>query len=150
MVIQNSEVSMTSKTSFASGTRLTIQSESRPVFNVEEVQVLGGDDDFLSSLNYAKSAKGTVQEVGESSPVLSPASSRKIKLHTREYLLKMLLLGGLWNEDNSFAKMFGEECDTSPAGTLTEIPGQMFIETTNVSYAYWQNQSVEFSSMVTL
>ena len=96
MVIQNSEVSMTSKASFASGTRLTIQSESRPVFNLEEVQVLGGDDDFLSSLNYAKSAKGTVQEVGESNPVLSPASSRKIKLHTMEYLLRMLLLGGLW------------------------------------------------------
>lgn len=147
MVIQNSEVSMTSKASFASGTRLTIQSESRPVFNLEEVQVLGGDDDFLSSLNYAKSAKGTVQEVGESNPVLSPASSRKIKLHTMEYLLRMLLLGGLWNEDSSFAKMFGEEmCDTSPAGTLTEMPGQMFVETTKVSYAYWQNQSVEFSS----
>ena len=102
MVIQNSEVSMASKTSIASGTKLTIQSETKPVINLDNLQVVGGDGDFLSSLNYAKNSNGTVQEVGDTSPILSAASSRKIRLHTMEYLLKMLLLGGLWDEKSPF------------------------------------------------
>jgi hypothetical protein len=146
MVIQNSEVSMASKASFASGTKLTIQSETKPVFNLDDVQVIGGDGDFLSSLNYAKSPNGTVQEVGDTNPILSAASSRKIRLHTMEYLLKMLLLGGLWDEQSPFAQMFEQEMsETQNVETATSSEPLMY-RRTDISFSYWQEQSVEFSS----
>lgn len=147
MVIQNSEVSMASKTSIASGTKLTIQSETKPVINLDNLQVVGGDGDFLSSLNYAKNSNGTVQEVGDTSPILSAASSRKIRLHTMEYLLKMLLLGGLWDEKSPFAQLFEQEmCATENAEFANSGQQAQFMRTTNISYSYWEQQSVEFSS----
>ena len=50
MVIQNSEVSMTSKSSVAREMKLTIRSELKPLINLENIQVVGDDGKIESPL----------------------------------------------------------------------------------------------------
>ncbi len=42
MVIQNSEVSMTSTASYTSGMRLAVQSETKPIFNLDDITYFRG------------------------------------------------------------------------------------------------------------
>ena len=157
MVIQNSEVSMTSKSSIARGTNLSIQSETKPLINLTGIQMLGelrapADDlgsetevenqsGFMSSLNYAMSADGKVQEVGETNPLLNMAANRQARLHTMEYLLRMFLLGRMFNNDYSFGESWGQSLGHS----LGDVQ-PTFVQTTTLSYTYWEKQSVEYSS----
>ncbi|MBQ7147209.1 MAG: hypothetical protein IJR96_00510 [Pseudobutyrivibrio sp.] len=171
MVIQNSEVSMTSKSSIARETKLTLQSEVKPIFNFESIKVIGdagktekseeadsekgveqntvGEDGFLSSLNYALGSNGVVQEVEQENPLLNAAANRTVRLHTMEYLIKMLLLGRYFDEDSAFGRMLKEsfcEDETEASYSATNIQVPTFVQITNTSYSYHQEQSLEFAS----
>ncbi|WP_294218635.1 hypothetical protein, partial [Pseudobutyrivibrio sp.] len=153
MVIQNSEVSMTSKSSIASGIKLSVQTEQTPVFNVEGVKVLGGDEDFMSSLSYAKSPEGNVKEVSNTNPLINAASNRTIRMRAMEYLFRMLVMGGLWGENCDFQDMFEEAMGTTSndataamdSGSYTGMES-LFVQKDTFSISYWENSSVEFSS----
>ncbi len=156
MVIQNSEVSMASKTSVASGMKLTIQSATKPVVNLENVQVLGSGDDFLSSLNYARSPSGNVQEVGESTSLVNAAANRRVRYQTMEYLFRLLIMDFWWGNDSKFSDALKDTmADSDISGTenlgnsYTGLES-VFVQSTNINYSYWQEQSVEYTSTGTV
>ncbi|MBR5636863.1 MAG: hypothetical protein IKW81_08055 [Pseudobutyrivibrio sp.] len=145
MVIQNSEVSMTSTVRQTSGMRLTVQSETKPIFNLKEIEYLG---DGLQAEEAEKEEK--TEAVGETE--LKPSSEYNLRLKTIEYLLKMFILGRYFDDDSEFGRMLreiyggGSEdygdyalADTQPT----------FIQTTTISYEHWESQSVAYSSQGT-
>ncbi len=177
MVIQNSEVSMTSKSSVAREMKLTIRSELKPLINLENIQVVGDDgkieksegseetetkntknaiggEGFLSSLNYALSSNGNVKEVEQDNPLLNVAANRKVRLHTMEYLFRMLVFGRYMDEDSAFGRMLRETFGSSDSGELSTGMNYMgltdtqpsFVQVTTTSYSYHEEQSLEYAS----
>ena len=144
MVINNSEVSMTSTTNYCSGMRLTVQSETKPVFNLKDITLLGEE---LQTDETEKEEK--TEAVGNNE--LKVDSNNQIRLKTIEYLLKMFLLGRFFEEDSSFGQMlretFGLGEEEAAMGMSETSP--MFIQTTTVSYERWESQSVAYSSQGT-
>ncbi|SDB23023.1 hypothetical protein SAMN02910298_01121 [Pseudobutyrivibrio sp. YE44] len=175
MVIQNSEVSMTSKSSIAREMKLTVQSETKPAINLENIQVLGdgskiekaedagaegdqkentiGEEGFLSSLNYALGSNGKVKEVDTENPLLNAAANRKVRLHTMEYLLKMFFLGRYIDEDSPLGQMlretfgYGSEDYSGEGETIGGLGSNTtYMQTVRSEYFYHEEQTVEFSS----
>ncbi len=174
MVIQNSEVSMTSKSSVTREAKLTVRSEFTPTIHLDDIKVIGdagktekssevegekgeknasiGEEGFLSSLNYALGSNGTVQEVAPENPLLNVASNRKVRLHTMEYLIEMLLLGRIFDEDSAFGRMLRENYSEGDNIGLSEGMGFIdnaspnFVQITKTSYSYHEEQSVAFAS----
>lgn len=174
MVIQNSEVSMTSKSSVTREAKLTVQSEFTSAIHLDGIKVIGdagktekstevegekgeknasiGEEGFLSSLNYALGSNGTVQEVAPENPILNAASNRKVRLHTMEYLIEMLLLGRIFEEDSAFGQMlrenfsYGENTGLSEGMDYIDNASPNFVQITKTSYTYHEEQSVAFAS----
>ena len=145
MVIQNSEVSMTSKASYTSGMRMTVQSETKPIFNLEDIKYLG---DGLQAEETEKSEES--QKVG----ILKTSndSGHQVRLKTIEYLLRMLLLGRYFAEDSEFGKMLKENlgCEGDEGFSVGVSETQpVFVQSTTVSYERWESQSVAYSSQGT-
>lgn len=145
MVIQNSEVSMASTTTHTSGMRLTLQSETKPLFNLKDITYLG---DGLQAQETEKEEK--VEAVGQKKE-LKPPSEYNVRLRTIEYLLKMFMLGKYFDEDSPFGQMlresFGYGDEGGDLGMSENQP--LFIQTTSVSYEHWESQSVSYSSQGT-
>lgn len=142
MVINNSEVSMASTTSYSSGMRLTVQSETKPVFNLKEITLLGDE------LQADETEKEEKTEAVDNKNEIKIDSTSKLRLKTIEYLLKMFMLGRYFDEDSAFGQMLRETF-----GSMDELgdmstgeTGALFIQTTSVSYERWESQSVEYSS----
>lgn len=153
MVIQNAEVAMTSKASFASGLKLTVQSEAKPVFNLSDVKVLGDKDDLMSSLNYTRSSEGKVKEVGDSNPLVNAAANRRVRFHAMEYLFRLLIMGHLWGDDSDFQNLFEDAMGTTSDSDMTSLNEggytgmeSLFVQTDTYTHTYWESSSVEFSS----
>ena len=144
MVIQNSEVSMTSSASYTSGMRLTVQSDTKPIFNVKDINFLG---DGLQAEQTEKEEKPEAVDDKE----LKLDTTSNVRLKTIEYLLKMFLLGRYFNEDSIFGQMlrenFGADNEMGAVGVSDTQP--LFVQTTTVSYERWQSQSVSYSSQGT-
>lgn len=145
MVINNSEVSMTSTASYTSGMRLTVQSETKPIFNLEDIKYLG---DELQTEETEEEEK--TEAVGTSTEV-KPTTSNTIRLKTIEYLLKMFMLGRYFEDDSVFGQMlreaFGLDDELGGMGVSETQP--LFIQTTTISYERWESQSIEYSSQGT-
>ncbi len=175
MVINNSEVSMASKSSVAREMKLTLQSETKPLINLENIQVLQdgkkieqsedgketekqgentlSNDGFLSSLNYALGSNGKVKEVDTENPLLTAAANRKVRMTTMEYLLRMLLLGRYFDEESAFGQMLRETfgIDEESYSTAMSASGgigvePVYVQSIRSEYSYHEEQSVEFSS----
>ena len=177
MVIQNSEVSMTSKSSVTRAAKLTVQSELTPTIHLEGIKVIGdagktektdetegekgaskatiGEEGFLSSLNYALGSNGTVQEVAPENPLLNAPANKKVRLHTMEYLIKMLLLGRIFEEDTEFGRMLKENFCEGDDGSYSEGMDYIdntppnFVQITKTSYSYHEEQNLAFASQGT-
>ncbi|SEA31054.1 hypothetical protein SAMN02910384_01271 [Pseudobutyrivibrio sp. ACV-2] len=177
MVIQNSEVSMTSKSSVTRAAKMTVQSEFTPTIHLEGIKVIGdagktektdetegekgaskatiGEEGFLSSLNYALESNGTVQEVAPENPLLNAPANRKVRLHTMEYLIKMLLLGRIFEEDTEFGRMLKENFCEGDNGSYLEGMDYIdnthpnFVQITKTSYSYHEEQNLAFASQGT-
>ncbi len=169
MVINNSEVSMTSTTSIARGASMTVQSEIKPIINLDGIKMLGdpgkteksedvenenssdsvkNEGDFMSSLNYALSKNGKVKEVEAPSLETQTISNNKVRMGTIEYLLRILLMKNFFGEDSEMAEYLKEKLgisDTSSAMGMGEI-SPVFVKKTTTTYTYWESQSVEYSS----
>ena len=156
MVIQNSEVSMTSKSSYSATTKATHQVSTTPVVRMgnivfkqpmevgtsdedgaktDEIAV-GKDGGFLSSLNYALGENGEIQEVGEDGTVESIGADRQTRLQALHYLIRMLLLGKILGEDRSFSDMLKDLFDTNGG----------YITTISTSYERTESQELSFAS----
>ena len=179
MVIQNSEVSMTSKSSIAREMKLSVQTTAKPVINVAGIQVLGapdkiekteatedksndeskeiGEGEFLSSLNYALGSNGQVQEVEQTNPLLDVAANHQVRMKTMQYLLELLLFGCNIDEDSEFGRMIkemlsGESSEGELPTTSMGMSGiqPFYVQTTTHSYQYHEEQSVEYASTGTV
>ncbi|WP_294237766.1 hypothetical protein [Pseudobutyrivibrio sp.] len=158
MVIQNSEVSMTSKASYASGMKLTVQSVDQPLINMAGIDIIGvpekieeveGDKEggeFLSSLNYALNQNGQVKEVDGVDSGVNMAANRQVRFYTLEYLLRLLLMNTIFGEDYDFGQVLDETVSQSSTGsTSTQV-----LQTTTMTYEYFESQKVDFSSTGTV
>lgn len=174
MVIRNSEVSMTSKSSVTREAKLTVQSEVKPTIHLEGIKVIGdaektekgkdtegekevnkatmGEDGFLSSLNYALGSNGTVQEVAPENPLLNASANRNVRLHTMEYLIEMLLLGRIFDEDSAIGRMLKEDLggreNLSYSNVMDYIDNSTpnFVQVTRTSFSYHEEQTVAYTS----
>jgi hypothetical protein len=142
MVIQNSEVSMTSTASYTSGMRLAVQSETKPIFNLDDITYLG---DNLQTEETEKEA-----DVNAVSKNVTPGSGsgHQVRMRTMEYLIRMLLLGRYFDEDSEFGRMlreiYGGDNEMSDMGMSETQP--LFVQNTTVSFERWESQSVSYSS----
>lgn len=145
MVIQNSEVSMTSTVSYTSGTRLTLQSDTKPIFNLKDIQLLG------DGLEADETEKEEQVDAISKNGTTGSSSGHQVRLHTMEYLIRMFLLGRYFNEDSEFGQMlremFGGGDEMSGMGMSESQP--LFVQTTTVNYEHWESQSVSYSSQGT-
>ena len=121
--------------------RLTVQSETKPVFNLKEINLLG---DELQAEETEKEEKTEAVDNNE----IKIDTPSKIRLKTIEYLLKMFMLGRYFDEDSEFGRMlreiYGEGDDYGDYSISENQP--TFVQTTTVSYEHWESQSVEYSS----
>ncbi|SHJ06322.1 hypothetical protein [Pseudobutyrivibrio xylanivorans] len=142
MVINNAEVSMASTTSYTSGMRLTVQSETKPVFDLKEITLLG------DGLQAEETEKEEKTEAVDNAIELKPSSEYTLRLRTIEYLLKMFMLGRYFDEDSAFGQMLRETFGSmDELGDMSSTDnGALFFQTTTVSYEHWESQSVEYSS----
>ena len=144
MVIQNSEVYMASKSSIAREMKMSLQSETRPVINFTDINFLGGGQTTEKTKKQAA--------VDNSNPLLNAAANRQVRMRTMDYLIKMLLLGGYFDENTPLGKMmhetFGEEENQDFGFNSIGMTGAepVFVQSTKISYQYSEEQSVEFSS----
>lgn len=133
MVIQNSEVSMASKGSYSTATKVDTQVNTTPAIKIGEI-TFNTEGDFMSSLNYSMGKNGEVEEVGDGQKGESMPANRMARLQAMSYLIKALLLSKIFGEDKSFneiiQEMFGEN-----SGML---------QTTTVNYEYTETQEVSF------
>ena len=118
MVIQNSEVNMTSKSSFSATTKVNYQMTQEPAIKL-------GDITFKMS---------EAPETGEVEPVESVSANHQARMHTMHYLIRALLLSKIFGENTSFSDMlqslFGENSG--------------FINTTSVSYEHTETQELSY------
>ena len=123
MVIQNSEVSMTSTTRYTSGMRLTVQSETKPIFNLEDINYLGDD---LQADETEKEAEVNAVNKDDAS---GAGSGHQVRIRTMEYLIKMFLLGRYFNEDSEFGRMLREllGCEDQMQGMGMAETGPLFV-----------------------
>ena len=154
MVIQNSEVNMTSKASYSATTKVNYQVTQEPAIklnnltfkvpeatetdeagnNITSSLSVGRDGSFLSSLNYALGQNGELQQVNEDGTVESVSANHLARMHTMHYLIRVLLLSKIFGENTSFSDMlqsiFGENTG--------------FINTTTVSYEQTETQELSY------
>ncbi|MCR5197050.1 MAG: hypothetical protein K6D38_12060 [Pseudobutyrivibrio sp.] len=156
MIIQNSEVQMTSKSSYSAATKVNVQITQTPALKIgnsfwlktdgisttEAEKKFGGltvDDGgggFLSSLNYALSPSGDVQEVGDSSAGEIVSANRQTRLQTLDYLFRLLIYGKLFEDNSEFKELFNEIFWGNSG----------YMETVSTSYEYTEIQSTSFSA----
>ncbi|MCR4830278.1 MAG: hypothetical protein K5883_02365 [Pseudobutyrivibrio sp.] len=154
MVIQNSEVTMASKSKYSSTTKAVYQMTSEPAIRIGDITIkkpdeadisgsdnpvstglsVGKDGGFLASLNYALGQNGEVQQVDEEGKVESPVANYQTRMQTMHYLIRVLLLGKIFGENTSFndllQQLFGDSM-----GTVT---------TTTVSYERTESQELSY------
>ncbi|SFH72738.1 hypothetical protein SAMN04487830_106108 [Pseudobutyrivibrio sp. OR37] len=131
MVIQNSEVQMTSKSNFSVTTKASYQVSQAPAIKIGDITFKLPDSEKESGTEEVKD----IQAVDEATGVSLPAN-RQVRMQAMTYLIRALLLSKIFGEDKSFSDFlqdfFGEN-----SGTMT---------TTSVSYERTESQSVSFSS----
>lgn len=151
MVIQNSEVSMASKSKYSSTTKVVYQVTTEPAIKIGDITIkkpeeggnengvstglsVGKDGGFLSSLNYAIGQNGEVQQVDEDGNVESAAANYHTRMHTMNYLIRVLLLSKIFGENTSFSDLLQELFGDSSG----------FITTTQVSYEKTESQELSY------
>ena len=152
MIIQDSQVNMTAKSSFKATSKATYSRQVRPCIQFKGGAIIAGPDsnqttdtgnglekegDFLSSLNYFKDGKeATSQPQGVSgvSELSMDSASTKVKFQTLNWLLHLL---------------FGEG---KMGGDLRDVMEDLFqnsnscLVTESCSYEYQESREVSFSS----
>ncbi|MCR4568299.1 MAG: hypothetical protein K5769_09625 [Pseudobutyrivibrio sp.] len=158
MVIQNSEVSMTSKASYASSTKLTVQSEAHPLISLAGIEFLNGQGtteqaegggkggEFMSSLNYALNPKGQVQEVDSMDSASNLEANRQVRFRTLEYLLHLILMNTLFGDDSDMKNLFEETVSQKSSYSLSP----QMVQVTSFKYEHFESQQVEYSSTGTV
>ena len=148
MVIQNSEVSMTSKSSYSATTKATHQVSQTPVIKMgnivlkssmeenEESIGVRNDGGFMSSLNYALGENGEVKEVGDESTGESILANRQTRLQAMHYLIRIMLLGRILGDDRQFGEILQG---------LFENNGGYIIKT-SMSYERTENQELSYTA----
>ena len=131
MVIQNSEVQMTSKSNYSVTTKATYQVSHTPAIKI-------GDITFKLPENGEEKGASEVKDISklEDEQENSLFANRETRMQTMSYLLRVLLLGRIFGEKKGVSDIlkdfFGEN-----AG---------FAQTTSVSYERTESQSLSYSS----
>ncbi len=133
MVIQNSEVSLASKSSYSTTLKVDAQVNSTPAFKIGGI-TFNAEGDFMSSLNYSMGKNGEVQEVGEGATGESMPANRMARLQAMTYLIRALILSKIFGEDGDFTELLKNAMGEN-YGTL---------ETTEINYEYSETQEVSF------
>ncbi len=157
-MISNSEVSMTSASSYTSKTKVERQTTVNPTFTLGGITILkdgenveeksrsdnklaksDSDGGFLSSLNYAMGKNGQIEQVGDTANEKLNNANYKIRLQTMNYLLRILLFGKILGEKSPFESLLGEMTADSGMGTS-------YLETTTTTYIHSETQEMSFSA----
>lgn len=141
MVITNSEVSMTSKSSYAQSLKSETATSYTPCLNIggaavtqNKTEDTGTGTDFLSTLNYSLGKNGTVQLADEGLPSNSYSSSLHIRVTTISYLLRQLLYSHINGNNMSIQDILADAFNSS----------NTFLVSTTTSYEYSESQQVDY------
>ena len=151
MIIQSSEVSMTSKSASSAKTSVAAKTTYTPCINLKgtAITLKKGDNTeetnseaggFLSSLNYQLDKNGSVAQTDEVSDVGNVASNRKVRMQTMNYLLWILFYARLNNEDMSFENILSDAFSSS----------NTYLVTSDYSYEYEENQELSYEATGTV
>ncbi len=135
MVIQNAEVAMTSKGSYSVSTKVDMQVNQKPVFKIGEI-TFDGEDDFLKSLNYTMDQNNEIKEVDDTTTGETISSNRLARMQAMNYLLKLLLLSRIFDEDKDFNSLLSDIMSK----------GMGYEKTTTITYNYTENQELTYSA----
>lgn len=147
MVIQNSEVSMASKSSITREMKVTFQSETKPIINMADIQFMGGG---ITTEN-AKNAEKTTDD----NSLINASANQQVRLNTINYLIRMLMMGGYFDENTPMGQLmkelYGEDGEGGSMGSGMSALGSthaqpVFVQSTKLSQYYTEEQNVEYSS----
>ncbi len=132
MVIQNSEVQMTSKSNYSVTAKAKVQVSQNPAIKIGDItfKLPEGSEDVtdvkdVNELNMVEDENG-----------LSQIANRETRMQAMSYLLRVLLLSRIFGEKTSFKDMLSEFFQEN-AGQLTS---------TSISYERTETQSVSYIS----
>ena len=132
MVIQNSEVQMTSKSNYSVTTKAKIQVSQNPAIKIGDITFkLPDGSESATDVKDVKDLSMLEDEKGT-----SPLANRETRMQTMSYLLRVLLLSRIFGEKSSFSDLLSD--------FFQENAGQ--VTTTSVSYEHTETQSVSYIS----
>ena len=130
MVIQNSEVSMASKSSYTATTKVNVQISREPAIKLGDITFkLPNSEENQSDENEVKEVKAT-----EDTGLESLSANRQARLQSMRYLLRIFLLSRVFGENTSFSDMMKE--------MFAENSG--FTTTTTLSYERTESQELSY------
>ncbi|MCR5415848.1 MAG: hypothetical protein K6E79_03530 [Pseudobutyrivibrio sp.] len=136
MVIQNSEVSMTSKASYVSGYRVDAQTTITPAFKLGDIVFAVNDEGAKNGGSSEENVKAVGKENSDSTIDPFVSANRQTRMQTMSYLLRLLLMSKIFGEENDFFSLLGGGMEN----------GGSYIETTTMTYQRWESQQVDYSS----
>lgn len=124
MVIQNSEVQLTSKSSFKATTKIDYEVSQTPAIKFGDITFAQAGED------------GEVKEVEEKGTGELASANRQTRMETLHYLLRVLLLGKIFRENNDFCDLLREYFQNNMG----------YLETTSMSYEHTESQDLTFQA----